>query len=132
MLETPIPMTCSNKRGDAGRTQKDMANNRAASKLPAKNRYPFARVLLNAQADLHSKSAFSPDNFKERFLVESQLTDQISNQIPLHKALNTSLVHSPNLCQIQAASTCSFFCQQAYLSMKTSRSSRLQYHLLFP
>lgn len=65
-------------------------------------------------------------------LIESQLTDQISNQIPLHRQLNTSLAHSPNLCQIQAAFTCSFLCPQVYVSMKTSRWSRLQYHLLFP
>lgn len=137
MLEMPISTTCTNEHGNAERTQKEVANNRAVSKLSTKNKYPFARAFLNAQADLNSKSSSLPDSFKEYFLIESQLTDQISSRIPLHRQLNTSLVHSPNLCQIQAAFTCSFFCQQVYLSMKTSGSSKaavspLTYLILLP
>lgn len=43
----------------------------AISKLPAKNKYPFARAFLNAQADPHSKSSSLLDTFKECFLIKA-------------------------------------------------------------
>lgn len=81
-LEMLIPTTRTHEHADA---QKEVTNNCAVSKLPAENKYPFARAFPKAQADLHSKSS----SLKEHFLIERQLTDQIPNQIPLHRPLKT-------------------------------------------
>lgn len=104
-LEMLIPTTRTHEHADA---QKEVTNNCAVSKLPAENKYPFARAFPKAQADLHSKSS----SLKEHFLINRKAADGSDSQPdPPSQATEDTLVHCPNLCRIQAAFTCSFFGQ---------------------